>query len=318
MEQARQVELYGERPKRTFRQAATKYLREATKASLRIDATQLRMLDPFVGDRLLGTVHMGTLQSFMEARKQQGVKNRTINYALQVVRHILNLAASEWLDENGLTWLHHAPKIKLLSERDKRKPYPLSRVEQERLFEELPSHLRQMALFKVNTGCREQEVCGLKWEWEVEIPELGTSVFIIPAERVKNRDDRLVILNKIAMSVVDEMRGKHPERVFTYEGKPVGCINTRGWRNARNRANLPYVRVHDLKHTFGHRLRDAGVSFEDIQDLLGHKSSRITDLYSRPSIARLLAAANKVCDDEWNKNGTVVFLRTRFQGVSHG
>jgi len=29
-----------------------------------------------------------------------------------------------------------------------------------------------MALFKVNTGCREQEVCRLKWEYEVKVPEL--------------------------------------------------------------------------------------------------------------------------------------------------
>ena len=35
---------------------------------------------------------------------------------------------------------------------------------------------------------------------------------------------------------------------------------------------LPQVRVHDLKHTFGRHLRAAGVSFEDRQDLLGHRS----------------------------------------------
>ena len=33
------------------------------------------------------------------------------------------------------------------------------------------------------------------------------------------------------------------------------------------------VRVHDLKHTFGRRLRAAGVSFEDRQDLLGQERS---------------------------------------------
>ena len=37
-----------------------------------------------------------------------------------------------------------------------------------------------MALFKVNTGCRDQEVCGLRWEWEVAVPELETTVFLIP------------------------------------------------------------------------------------------------------------------------------------------
>jgi hypothetical protein len=56
------------------------------------------------------------------------------------------------------------------------------------LFQELPDHLARMALFKVNTGLREQEVCGLKWEYEVKVPELDTSVFIIPSERVTGTD----------------------------------------------------------------------------------------------------------------------------------
>lgn len=60
---------------------------------------------------------------------------------MQLVHHILNLAATEWIDENGLTWLLVAPKIKLLPEQDLRKPYPLSWEEQERLFQELPPHL---------------------------------------------------------------------------------------------------------------------------------------------------------------------------------
>ena len=68
-----------------------------------------------------------------------------------------------------------------------------------------------MALFKVNTGCREQEVCSLRWEWETPVPELGTSVFLIPAMRVKNREERLVVLNQVALSVVEEIRGVHPE-----------------------------------------------------------------------------------------------------------
>lgn len=66
-----------------------------------------------------------------------------------------------------------------------------------------------------------------------------------------------------------------------------------GWRNARKITSLP-VRVHDLKHTFGRRLRSAGVSFEDRQDLLGHKSSRITTHYSAAELQNLWEAANKV------------------------
>jgi integrase len=79
--------------------------------------------------------------------------------------------------------------------------------------------------FKVKTGCREQEVCRLRWDWEVQVPELDTSVFILPGKVVKNREDRLVVLNRTARSVVDEVRGIHPEYVFTYKGHPINGIN---------------------------------------------------------------------------------------------
>ena len=74
-------------------------------------------------------------------------------------------------------------------------------------------------------------------------------------------------------------------------------LNT-GWKKARLEAGLLDVRVHDLKHIFGRRLRAAGVSFEDRQDLLGHKNGRITTHYSNAELTNLLQAANKVCDME--------------------
>lgn len=311
MEQIRQATVYGVRPKRSFREAATKYLNESQKARLRDDALHLRLLDPYIGDLPLESVHMGTLQSFIDDRRNQGVKNRTINYALQTVRHLLNMAATEWLDEYGLTWLKSAPKIKLLQQRDARAPYPMSWDEQTKLFNELPAHLARMALFKVNTGCREQEVCNLRWDWEVAVPELDTSVFIIPAHAVKNRTERLVVLNVVAKSVIEEVRGDHPEFVFTYKGKPVANMNNSAWQKARDRAELPQVRIHDLKHTFGRRLRAAGVSFEDRQDLLGHKSGRITTHYSAAELGSLIEAANKACMTDSRKSHAIVVLRRK-------
>jgi DNA invertase Pin-like site-specific DNA recombinase len=65
-------------------------------------------------------------------------------------------------------------------------------------------------------------------------------------------------------------------------------MNNRAWREARDRAGLHDVRVHDLRHTFGMRLRAAGVSYEDRQDLLGHYAGRITTHYSRVEIAHLI------------------------------
>jgi len=311
MEQTRQAQVYGVRPARTFEQAAAKFVLENQhKRSIGDDVSQLRLLVPWLGDTQIDRIHLGTFQLWIEKRRKAGKATGTINHGLKLVRRILNLAATEWVDEHGLTWLNSAPKLKLLPDVEKRKPYPLNWSEQTKLFLELPSHLADMALFGVNTGCRDHEICNLRWEWEVKVPELGTSVFIIPGARVKNGDERLVVLNSVAASVVSSRLDKHPEFVFTYEGKPITKMLTSAWKKARIRAGLAQVRVHDLKHTFGRRLRAAGVSFEDRQDLLGHRSGRITTHYSAAELSRLLEAAETVTE----RNGArpeLVVLRGR-------
>jgi hypothetical protein len=91
---------------------------------------------------------------------------------------------------------------------------------------------------------------------------------------------------------------------------------TQAWIKARRRAGLPMVRVHDLKHTFGRRLRAAGVSFEDRQDLLGHLSQRITTHYSAADLERLVIAANRVCGSGGDRPALVV-LRRGTSGCVH-
>jgi integrase len=258
-------------------------------------------------------IKRGVLQPWINERQCCGVSPATINQGLQVVRRILNLASGEWVDDRGLTWLQTPPNIKFLANPDKRQPYPLNWEEQSRLFGELPDHLADMALFAVNTGCRNAEICNLEWDWEVSIPELDTSAFIIPGWRVKNGQDRLVVLNRTAREVLDRKRGQHASHVFTYQGEPVQGMLTWAWRKARARADLPQVRVHDLKHTFGRRLRAAGVSFEDRQDLLGHRSHRITTHYSAADLTRLIEAAESVCERD-GKRPELVVLRTLSRG----
>lgn len=82
--------------------------------------------------------------------------------------------------------------------------------------------------------------------------------------------------------------------LFTYRGHPVTRMLNSGWKRARVRAGLPALRVHDLEHTFGRRLRAAGVSIEDRQDSLGHKSGWITTHYGAAEISNLIDAAHKI------------------------
>jgi integrase len=307
-EERRKAHEFGTRPERNFADAAEKYLIErAHKASIDCDALHITAVLPFIGKRPLRQIHDATLEPFKAQRRRDGVSETTIKRALEVVRCILNLAARSWRDEHGLTWLETAPLITMPDTgRTARKPYPLSWDEQRRLLALLPGSVAQMALFAVNTGCREQEVCQLRWRWEVPVAELDASVFVIPADfggrtersGVKNREDRVVVLNDVAKRVIDAQRGLHDEFVFVASKgkprKPIRYMNNTAWQNARKKANLLQVRVHDLKHTFGRRLRNAGVPLETRKVLLGHKTGDITSHYSAPELAELIRAANAV------------------------
>jgi len=131
----------------------------------------------------------------------------------------------------------------------------------------------------------------------------------LPGRYVKNGDDRLLVLNHIAKSVIESARSEDDKHVFTFKGRSVTRMMNTAWLRAREAVNLPTVRVHDLKHTFGRRLRAAGVSFEDRQDLLGHRSARITTHYSAAELSRLIDAADSVCDRDQGRPELVVLRR---------
>lgn len=320
LDQYRQSALFGIRPKRKFIEAATKFLKENQHLkSIGDIALHLKNLGPYINHLDISQVHDDALARFKMDMKEAGPKgyplsDKSINNALQVVRRILNLAARSWRDENGLTWLDSAPLITLPKPTPKRKPYPLSFEEQTNLFKELPGYLEKMALFKVNTGTREQEVCGLKWSYEIPVPALNTSVFIIPGREVKNEEDRLIVLNKVALSVIDGQRDNQSEYVFTYRGRPLKSMRVTSWLEAWEKANLPsngFLKgVHNLKHTFGRRLRAAGVPVETRRVLLGHTNGDITTHYSAAELGELIDAANSVCSENVRKTPTLTILKT--------
>lgn len=85
-------------------------------------------------------------------------------------------------------------------------------------------------------------------------------------------------------------------------------MNDSTWRKARKHAadkwkeihkspahpGFRSFRVHDLKHTFGRRLRAANVTEEDPKALQGHKNGSITSRYSTAELQYLIEDANKV------------------------
>lgn len=305
-----------------FREAAGKYLLELQAASdvrtLDTISGHVLLLNQWVGGLQLQTVCNDSFWQFkadrLAGRGADGhparpVKPATVNRSLEVARTVLNRAARVWRTAQGRPWLGAAPLLEMLDEEStKRQPRPLSWAEQAALMPALPAHLQRMVLFTVNTGARDENVCGLKWAWEVAVPEVDRSVFVVPAAEFKGKRPHVLILNDVAWRIVQEQRGRHADFVFVYrrecvvnvdqppamQYRRVDTMNNTAFQTARNTAGLRGVRVHDLRHTFGQRLRAAGVPEEDRALLLGHAVQGMPQHYATATVARLVHLANQV------------------------
>jgi integrase len=130
---------------------------------------------------------------------------------------------------------------------------------------------------------------------------LNTSVFVLPGSATKTQIERVIVLNSVATRVVNAQRGNGSHYVFPVGIKRRSRLHTSAWKRAWIKAALPVDRsvqkgVHNLRHTFGRRLRAAGVPLETRKLLMGHANGDITTHYSAAELGELLAAAEKATD----------------------
>ena len=314
LEELRLRRVHGATPRYQFHQAAGKFLAENLGlASIESYGFHLKAVMPFIGELALEDVHDDTLKPFVDARLAEGTAHKTINLSLASVRRVLNLASRSWRDaETGKPWLSSAPPlIKMLPiVGHQRPPRPITWDEQRVLLNELPEHLREMALFVLNTGVRDDVVCNLQWDWEIPIPELNISVFETPPENVKGRRmSKLVVCNTVSQAAVERQRGRHPTHVFVMKWRhrplgPIEMMNNSAWHSARQRAGLGDLHVHDLRHTVGMRLREAGVGDKTLRDVLWHSAGSITDHYTMAQIREIHEALEKITKPAttWNRS----------------
>ena len=305
----------------TLAEAATRYLLEEEakgKVSLESETYHLAPVVECCGDLQLDQVHDGTLRKFVESRLKAGRSHKTINLSLGSVRHILNVAARKWrVDVGGgrtASVLGQVPLLTMLPlDGHQREPQPISWEDQRTLLPLLPEHLARMALFILNTGVRDDVVCNLQWGWEIRLKLDGiqVSVFEVPREHVKGRNKAFdyVVCNSVAQSVVEAMRGLHDQHVFVWRRertsqtklrrhetkppmpyRPIDKMNNNGWQRARSKAGLGDLHVHDLRHTVGMRLREAGVAKETRSIILWHKDHGMTAHYSAAQVREVRSA----------------------------
>lgn len=105
---------------------------------------------------LLTDIDRGVVDAVTLKKIKTGVANGTVNRMLALLRAVLRRSAYDW------EWMGAVPRVRLLREPTRRVRY-LTAQQAERLLEQLPSHLAEMATFSLATGLRKSNVTGLQW-----------------------------------------------------------------------------------------------------------------------------------------------------------
>ena len=306
----------------TFRDASIRHLISSRRKDLDKDAGKLARLYPFIAHIELKTIDRFSLEPFLTLLRLENKKTNTINSYLALIRLILRKCNCEWKREDGNFWLTSLPHIPLESVFDARMPYPLSWPEQDLLFPLLPEHLKPPILFGLNTGLRDSEICNLKWSYLRRVPDSESLYFIIPASSQKNKKSRLIVLNSVGHEIIKDLwHLKSNDYVFNYKQNKLTTLRNDGWLNAvknsvgryENKFLLPCpeefkrLRIHDLRHTVGRRLRAAEVPELDIAAILGHSSfGGVTAHYADAEIFHLVRQLEKIAQPQKKTSSSTI------------
>ena len=110
----------------------------------------------------------------------------------------------------------------------------------------------------------------------------------------KNGDALGVLVDDVAMAVLERQQGKHEKSVFTYRGRPLRPANTRAWRKALAECGITDFRWHDLRHTWASWLRQKDVPTWVLQELSGWKSESMVRRYAHMSVKHLQPYADQL------------------------
>ena len=78
------------------------------------------------------------------------------------------------------------------------------------------------------------------------------------------------------------------------------------------------LHVHDLRHTVGMRLREAGVPESTVADILWHSNASMTRHYSMAQIVELHVALEKIKEDTGRWNKSLATLRREHEEAVRG
>lgn len=279
----------GEIPKRLWDEAAVRWIQEkGKKKSIKDDISRLRNLSELRGIY----VHNINREVIMGLLNGKSCSDSTKNRYIALIRSILNACAKEW------GWLAEAPKLKLYSEKSRKRIRWLKTEEVERLLPCLPDYMVPMVQFSLATGLRQYNVLTLSWD---QI-DLARRVAWYHPDETKSGEALGVALNDTAMQVLLQQLGKHPRRVFVHSrNRPLNSLNNKLWQAALAQAGIENFRWHDLRHTWASWLVQSGVSLYALKEMGGWESIEMVQKYAHLAPEHLHQHAVMI-DDMMQKN----------------
>lgn len=235
--------------------------------------TALQALLPFFGAERLDAIVPLMVERYKRQRHSQGVAPATINLELLCLS-ALYTCALQWGKAT------RSPLTQVRRYRVDARPLRVLHPDEEHaLLAVCPPPLRLLALAALHTGLRKGELLTLTWRQV----DLRHRLVTVEAETAKGHRTRAVPLSQTLTAALQPHQGAHDAAVFlNTKGRPYRHIE-RVFQMAVIRAGIPYLRFHDLRHTFASRLVQAGVHLRTVQDLLGHRSIVHTQRYAHLS-----------------------------------
>ncbi|HEB85560.1 MAG TPA: site-specific integrase [Gammaproteobacteria bacterium] len=143
----------------------------------------------------------------------------------------------------------------------------------------------------VLTGCRKTEALTATWDQF----DLQEGVWTKPSAHTKQRRTHRIPLNAAAVALLEGITRTDSPYIFPgrVEGQPLQDIK-KAWETLRQTAEVPDLRMHDLRHSYASMLASSNLSLPIIGQLLGHTQAQTTQRYAHLLDAPLQDATDKV------------------------
>lgn len=274
----------------TLARLAQAYIADRAEEGRRVEKMHFvwRVLTPTFGALRPQDVTREICKAHIEARRNLGRLDNTINTEMRMLRSILNWAGRmQIIDSVPYVWVP-APA----PPRDRH----LTRAEVERLLDacELP-HIRLFVILAIATAARMQALLGLTWD-RIDFRR-GLIDLRDPSMPRSSKGRALVPMNDTARAALLEAKaGALSDYAIEWTAKRVGNIK-HGMSNALKRAGIKTKGdgAHLLRHTAAVWMAEDGVPMSEIAQYLGHSRSEITErVYARFSPQYLRKAAGSL------------------------